>query len=82
MFGQHPLQNSPLVQRHINPSTVATAGTHAGSHVLKVFQEHSVIPTGSSPLCQSSDPLAAASSSGRGRSHKGPNLVSKAYAEV
>ena len=34
-----------------------------------------MIPAGSPPLCQSGDPLAAASSSGRGRSHKGPNLV-------
>jgi len=40
-----------------------------------------VIPGGSPPLCQSGDPLAAASSSGR-RSRKGPNLVSKADAVV
>jgi len=50
--------------------------------VLEAYQEHSAIPAGSPPFCQSSDPLAAASSSGRGRSHKGPNLVSKADAEV
>jgi len=70
------------VQRHINPSTVATAGTRAGSPVLEAYQEHSAIPAGSPPLCQSDDPLAAASSSGKGRSRKGPNLASKAVAEV
>jgi len=70
------------VQRHIDPSATATAGTCAGSPVLEAYQEHSAIPTGSPPLCQSDDPLAAASSSGRGRSHKGPNLASKAAAEV
>jgi len=70
------------VQRHIDPSTVATAGTHAGSPVLEAYQEHSKILAGSPPLCQSSDPLTAASSSGRGRSHKGTNLVSKVDAEV
>jgi len=32
--------------------------------------------------CQSDDPLAAASSLGRGRSRKGPNLASKAAVEV
>jgi hypothetical protein len=52
------------VQRHINLSTAATDGTRAGSPVLKAYQEHSAIPAGSPPLCQSSDPLAAASSLG------------------
>jgi len=70
------------VQRHIDPSAVATAGTRAGSPILEAYQEHSAIPAGSPPLCQSDDPLAAASSSGRGRSRKGPNLASKAAAEV
>jgi len=70
------------VQRHIDPSAVATAGTRAGSPVLEAYQEHSAIPAGSPPLCQSNDPLAAASSLGRGRSRKGPNLASKAAAEV
>ena len=70
------------MQRHIDPSAVATAGTRAGSHVLEAYQEHSAIPAGSPPLCQNDDPLAAASSSGRGISRKGPNLASKAAAEV
>jgi len=70
------------VQRHIDPSAIATAGTRAGSLVFKVYQEHSAIPAGSPPLCQSGDPLAAALSSRRGRSRKGPNLVNKADAEV
>jgi len=70
------------VQRHIDPSAVATAGTRAGSPVLEAYQEQSAIPAGSPPLCQSSDPLAAASSSGRGRSRKGPNVVNMADAEV
>jgi len=70
------------VQRHIDPSAVATAGTRVGSPVLEAYQEHSAIPTGSPPLCQSGNPLAAASSSGRGRSRKGPNLVNKADVEV
>jgi len=71
-----------LLCNDIDPSAVATAGTRAGSPVLEVYQEHSVIPTGSPPFCQSGDPLAAASSSGRRRSHKGPNLVSMADVEV
>jgi len=70
------------VQRHIDPSAVATAGTRAGSPVLEAYQEHSAIPAGSPLLCQSSDPLAATSSLGRGRSRKGPNLVNKADSEV
>jgi hypothetical protein len=81
MFGQHPLQNSPLVQQHINPSTVATAGMGAGSPVLKAYQEDSAIPAGSPPLCQSGDSLAASSSTGRERSRKGPNLASKVDVE-
>jgi len=71
------------VRRHIDPSAFATAGTRAGSPVLEAYQEHSAIPAGSTPLRQSSGPLAAASSSGRGRrSRKGPNLVNKADAEA
>jgi len=70
------------VQRHIDLSAVATAGTRAGGPVLEAYQENSVNPTGSPPLCQSGDPLAAASSSGRARSRKGPDLVNKAVAEV
>jgi len=63
------------VQRPIDPSAVVTVGTRAGSPVLEAYQEHFAIPAGSPPLCQSGDPLAAASSSGRGRSRIGPNLV-------
>ena len=70
------------MQRYIDSSAVASAGTCAGSPVFEVYQEHSAIPTGSPSLCQTGDPLAAASSSGRGRSHKGPNLVSKVDAVV
>jgi len=70
------------VQRHIDPSAVATTGTRAGSAVPEAYREHSAIPAGSPPLCQSGEPLAAASSSGSGRSRKGPNLVSSADAEV
>ena len=70
------------MQGHIDPSAIATAGTHAGSPVLEAYQEHSAIPAGSPPLCQSDDPLAAASSLGRGRSRKGQNLVNEADAEV
>jgi hypothetical protein len=70
------------VQRHIDPNAVATAGTRAGSPGLEAYQGHSAIPAGSTPLHQNSDPLAAASSSGRGRSRKGPNLVSKVDEEV
>jgi len=70
------------VQRHIDPSAVATVGTRAGIPVLEAYQEHSAIPAGSPPLCQSGDPLTAASSSGRRGSRKGPNLVSTADAEV
>jgi len=66
------------VQRHTDPSAVATAGTRAGSPVLEAYEEHSAIPAGSPPLRRSGDPLAATSSSGRGRSRKGPNLVNKA----
>ena len=70
------------MQRHIDPSAVATAGTRAGRPVLEAYQELSAIPAGSPPLCQGDVPLAAASSSGRGRSRKGPNLANKAAAEV
>jgi hypothetical protein len=77
-LGSIPFQQSPLVQWHIDPIAVATAGMRARSPVLEVYQERSVIPAGSPPLCQSSDPLAAASSSGRGRIRK----ASKADAEV
>ena len=69
------------MQQHIDPSTIATAGTQAGSPVLEAYQEHSAIPAGSPPLCQSGNPLAAASSSGR-RSRKGPDVVNKVDAEV
>ena len=70
------------MQRHINSRAVATAGMRAGSPVLEIYQEYSAISAGSPPLCQSGDPLAAASSLGRGRSRKGPNLASKADADV
>ena len=70
------------MQRHIDPSAVATAGMRAGSPVLEAYQDHSAISVGSPPLCQSGDPLAAGSSSGNGRSRKWPNLVRKADAEV
>ena len=63
------------MQRPIDPSAVVTAGTRAGSPVLEAYQEHFAIPAGSPPLCQRGDPLAATSSSGRGRSLKEPNLV-------
>ena len=81
-LGSIPFKIVPLVQRHIDPSAVAAAGTRAGSLVLEAYQAHSVIPAGSPPLCQSGDPLAAASSSGRGRSRKRPNLVNKADVKV
>jgi hypothetical protein len=70
------------VQQHIDPSAIPTAGTHAGSPVLEVYQEHSATPSGSPRLSQSGDPLDSASSLGRGRSRRGPNLVSEAEAEV
>jgi hypothetical protein len=70
------------VQRHTDPSAVATVGTRAGSPGLEAYQGHSVIPAESPPLHQNGNPLAAASSSGRGRSRKGPNLVSKVVEEV
>jgi len=38
------------VQRHIDPSAVATAGMRAGSPVLEAYQEHSAIPAGSPAL--------------------------------
>ena len=70
------------MQRHTKPSAVATGGTRAGSPVLEAYQEHTAIPTGCPPTRQIGDPLAAASSSGTGRSRKGPNLESKADAEM
>ena len=70
------------MQRHTDPSAVATAGTRAGSPFLKVYQAHSAIHAGCPPTRQIGDPLAAASSSGTGRSRKGPNLGSKADAEM
>jgi hypothetical protein len=83
-LGSIPLKIVPLYSD--TSSAVATAGTRVGSPVLEAYQEHSAIPAGSPPLCQSVDPLAAASYSGRRRrrrrSRKGPNLVSKADAGV
>ena len=76
------IQNSLLVQRPTDPSAVATAGTRAGSPVLEAYQAHSAIPAGCPPTRQIGNPLAAASSSGTGRSCKGPNLESKADAEM
>jgi hypothetical protein len=70
------------VQRHTDLCTVATVGTRAGSPGLEAYQGHSAIPAESPPLRQNGDPLAAASSSGRGRSLKRPNLVSKGDEEV
>ena len=54
------------MQRHVDPSAVTTARTRVGSPVLEAYQEYSAIPAGSPPLCQSGDPLAAASSSTHG----------------
>jgi len=70
------------VQRNTDPSTVATAGTRAGSPVLEAYQAHSAIPAGCPPTRQIGDPLVATSSSGTGRSRKGPNLESKVDAEM
>ena len=70
------------MQRHIDPSAVATVGTRVGSLVLEEYQAHSAIPAGSPPTRQIGDPLASASSSGRGISRKGPNLASKAVADM
>ena len=70
------------MQRHAESSAVATAGTHAGSPVLEAYQAHFAIPAGCPPTCQIGNPLAAASSSGTGRSLKGPNLESKVDVEM
>jgi hypothetical protein len=82
MFWQRHLQNSSFVQRHSVPSTVATVGTRAGSPGLETYQGNYAIPAKSPPLRQNGDPVAAASSSGGGRSRKGPNLVSKMVEKV
>ena len=60
------------MQRHTERNAVATAGTRVGSPVLEAYQAHSAIPAGCSPTRQIGDSLAAASSSGTGRSRKGP----------
>ena len=70
------------MQRHTNPSAVATAGRRAGSPVLEAYQAQSALPAGCPPIRQIGDPVAAASSSGTGRSRKGPNLECKADAEI
>ena len=70
------------MQRHTDPSAVATAGTCAGSPILEAYQAQSALPAGCPPTRQISDPVAAASSLGTGRSRKGPNLESKADAEM
>ena len=75
MFGQHPLQKNLHVQRHTDPSAVATAGTRAGSPVFEAYQAHSAIPAGCPPTRQIGDPLA-------GRSRKGPNMESKVDEEM
>jgi len=68
------------VQRHTDPSAVATAGTRAGSPALEAYQAQSALLAGCPPTRQIGDPIAA--SSGTGRSRKGPNLESKADAEM
>ena len=70
------------MQRHTDPSAVATAGTRAGSPVLEAYQAQSALPAGCPATRQIGDPVAAASSSGTGRSRKVPNLESKADAEM
>ena len=70
------------MQRHTDPSAVATARRHAGSPGLKAYQVQSALSAGCPPTRQIGDPVAAASSSGTGRSRKGPNLESKADAEM
>ena len=82
MLGQHPLQNSLHVQRHTDPSAVATVVTRAGSPVFEAYQAHSAIRAGCPPTRQIGDPLPRASSSGTGRSRKGPNLESKVDVEM
>ena len=81
-LGSIPLQNSLLVQRHTEPSAVYPAGTRVESPVLGAYQAHSAISTVCPPTRQIGDPLAASSSSGTGRNCKGPNLESKADAEM
>ena len=80
-LGSIPFKIVPLCSNTPIPA-VATAGTRAGSPVLEAYQAHSAIPAGRPPTCQIGDPLAAASSSGTGRSRKGPNLESKADVEM
>jgi hypothetical protein len=80
-LGSIPFKIVPFCS-NTNRSAIAHPGTRAGIPVLEAYQEHSAIPAGSPPFCQSGNPLAAASSSGRGKSRKGPNLVNKANAEV
>ena len=70
------------MQRHADPSAVATAGTRAGSPGLEGYRAQSALPAGCPPTRQIGDPVAAASSSETGRSRKGPNLESKADAEM
>jgi hypothetical protein len=81
-LGSIPFKIVPLCSDTSIPVSFATAGMLAGSPVLEAYQEHSAIPAGCPPLCQSGYPLAAASSSGRGRSLKVSNLVNKVDAGV
>jgi len=81
-LGSVPFKLVPLCSDTSIPAQLPLLERVLGSPVLEAYQEHSAIPAGSPPLCQSGEPLAASSSSGRGRIRKGPNLASKADAEV
>jgi len=81
-LGSIPFKIVPFCSDTSIPAPLPLLERVLESPVLETYQEHSAIPAGSPPLCESDNPLAAASSLGRGRSRKGPNLASKADAEV
>jgi len=81
-LGSIPFKIVPFCSDTSIPASLPLLERVLGIPVLEAYQEHSAIPAGSPPLCQTGDPLAASSSSRRGRNRKGPNLASKADAEV
>lgn len=74
--GHHQLQSGCLAQQHTTPSAAATLWKLCGSPLLPVNPVLSVTHAGALPLCQKNVPSTWRWFWGRGRSRRGPNLVS------
>ena len=80
-FGHCPLQSSPIEQQHTAFSASAMLRRPPESPTIEVCQVPSASHTGCPPGCPNGDPSAGTLSSGRERSHREPNLASRAGVE-